>query len=170
MPPHFGQPPALLGCDNKILRWPGPFGFGFLSPQPPGIVGIGPSAEPKTRANESWSFLLLRTSLCEKLCTNPPCRQPPSLFSIPPRWRRQQSRTRQIALRPSPPTENQEISAGTCRPRPASGQACRGCRPGHTPPRHRRRLAQRCRSAPSSFPGCRSSRRPSGDYARHCGR
>ena len=25
-----------------ILRWPGPFGTGFLSPQPPGAVGIGP--------------------------------------------------------------------------------------------------------------------------------
>jgi hypothetical protein len=25
-----------------ILRWPGPFGTGFLSPQPPGVVGIGP--------------------------------------------------------------------------------------------------------------------------------
>src|ERR1019366_9266257 len=33
---------ALLGCENQILRWPGPFGSGFLSPQPPGVVGIGP--------------------------------------------------------------------------------------------------------------------------------
>src|SRR6266567_1785523 len=47
MPPHFRQPLALPGCDKKLLRWPGPFGFGFLSPQPPGIVGIGPIAGSK---------------------------------------------------------------------------------------------------------------------------
>src|SRR5258707_15874895 len=40
--PYFCQPPAPLGCDNITLRWPGPFGSGFLSPQPPGAVGIGP--------------------------------------------------------------------------------------------------------------------------------
>jgi hypothetical protein len=40
--PHFRQPPAPLSCDKVILRWPGPFGSGFLSPQPPGAVGIGP--------------------------------------------------------------------------------------------------------------------------------
>src|SRR5215217_3127872 len=40
--PYFRQPPAPLGCDKIILRWPGPFGSGFLSPQPPGAVGIGP--------------------------------------------------------------------------------------------------------------------------------
>src|SRR5438132_311875 len=40
--PHFRQPPAPLGCEKIILRWPGPFGSGFLSPQPPGAVGIGP--------------------------------------------------------------------------------------------------------------------------------
>src|SRR4029453_19377440 len=39
--PHFRQPPAPLGCDKMILRWPGPFGSGFLSPQPPGAVGVG---------------------------------------------------------------------------------------------------------------------------------
>jgi len=32
---------------NIALRWPGSFGFGFLSPQPPGIVGTGPSAAKK---------------------------------------------------------------------------------------------------------------------------
>ena len=40
--PHFRQAPAPLGCEKIILRWPGPFGSGFLSPQPPGAVGIGP--------------------------------------------------------------------------------------------------------------------------------
>src|SRR5882724_5855403 len=40
--PHFRPSPAALLCDKRILRWPGPFGSGFLSPQPPGVVGIGP--------------------------------------------------------------------------------------------------------------------------------
>ena len=44
IPPHFRQAPALLSCDKYMVRWPGPFGSGFLSPQPPGIVGIGPIA------------------------------------------------------------------------------------------------------------------------------
>src|SRR5688572_17675526 len=39
--PHFRPSPAPLACDKIILRWPGPFGSGFLSPQPPGAVGIG---------------------------------------------------------------------------------------------------------------------------------
>ena len=45
IPPHFRQAPALLSCDKYMVRWPGPFGSGFLSPQPPGIVGIGPIAQ-----------------------------------------------------------------------------------------------------------------------------
>src|ERR1700738_2722376 len=40
--PYFRPAPALLDCDKQILRWPGPFGAGFLSPQPPGAVRIGP--------------------------------------------------------------------------------------------------------------------------------
>jgi hypothetical protein len=40
--PHFRPSTALLDCEKVILRWPGPFGTGFLSPQPPGVVGIGP--------------------------------------------------------------------------------------------------------------------------------
>jgi hypothetical protein len=59
--PHFRQPPAPLGCDKKILRWPGPFGSGFLSPQPPGAVGIGPvrsGSYSRYWANESWSFFV----------------------------------------------------------------------------------------------------------------
>jgi hypothetical protein len=40
--PNFRQASAQLDCEKKILRWPGPFGSGFLSPQPPGVVGIGP--------------------------------------------------------------------------------------------------------------------------------
>jgi hypothetical protein len=45
--PFFRQPPAALDCEKNALRWPGSFGFGFLSPQPPGIVGTGPSAAKK---------------------------------------------------------------------------------------------------------------------------
>src|SRR6267142_5599888 len=40
--PNFRPATALLNCDKKLLRWPGPFSSGFLSPQPPGAVGIGP--------------------------------------------------------------------------------------------------------------------------------
>src|SRR5262245_27406036 len=57
--PHFCQPPAPLDCEKEILRWPGPFGSGFLSPQPPGAVGIGPvrsGSYSRHWANESWSF------------------------------------------------------------------------------------------------------------------
>src|SRR5437870_12044295 len=42
--PNFRQAAAKLDCETKSLRWPGPFGSGFLSPQPPGVVGIGPVA------------------------------------------------------------------------------------------------------------------------------
>jgi len=41
MPPYFRPSTALLNCDKEILRWPGPFDTGFLSPQPPGVAGIG---------------------------------------------------------------------------------------------------------------------------------
>jgi hypothetical protein len=40
--PHFRPSTALPDCKKEALRWPGPFGSGFLSPQPPGAVGIGP--------------------------------------------------------------------------------------------------------------------------------
>src|SRR6201989_1741461 len=58
--PNFRQSTALLDCEKKLLRWPGPFGSGFLSPQPPGVVRIGPVAvTPRHWANESWSFFFL---------------------------------------------------------------------------------------------------------------
>src|ERR1700730_2429691 len=47
MPPHFRPAPALLRCEKMILRWPGRIGCGFLSPQPPGAVGIGPVPQSK---------------------------------------------------------------------------------------------------------------------------
>src|SRR5882724_4301104 len=57
--PNFRPATALLNCDKESLRWPGPFSPGFLSPQPPGVVGMGPirrnSLSPSW-ANESWSF------------------------------------------------------------------------------------------------------------------
>jgi len=40
--PNFRPANAVLNCDKESLRWPGPFSPGFLSPQPPGAVGIGP--------------------------------------------------------------------------------------------------------------------------------
>ncbi len=45
IPPHFRPAPAPLDCEKKVLRWPGPFGSGFLSPQPPGVVRIGPISQ-----------------------------------------------------------------------------------------------------------------------------
>jgi hypothetical protein len=59
IPPYFRQATAVLRCEKTILRWPGPFGSGFLSPQPPGAVGIGPVPQRSLSpywANESWSF------------------------------------------------------------------------------------------------------------------
>jgi len=40
--PLFRLGPAALHCEKIRVRWPGPFGSGFLSPQPPGVVRIGP--------------------------------------------------------------------------------------------------------------------------------
>ena len=57
--PKFGQSPALLGCNKETLRWPGSFGFGFLSPQPPGIVGAGPNAEFTLGPTRVGPFLIL---------------------------------------------------------------------------------------------------------------
>jgi hypothetical protein len=42
MPPNFRLATALLDCEKDPLRGPGPFDSGFLSPQPPGVVGAGP--------------------------------------------------------------------------------------------------------------------------------
>src|SRR5579871_2041314 len=57
--PYFGQSPALLGWEKKTLRWPGSFGLGFLSPQPPGIVGAGPNAELTLGPTRVGPFLIL---------------------------------------------------------------------------------------------------------------
>src|SRR5579871_2902637 len=47
--PYFRPAGALLDCDKIRLRWPGPFDTGFLSPQPPGVVGTGSIAEQLIR-------------------------------------------------------------------------------------------------------------------------
>ena len=46
--PNFRLSAAVLDCEKEILRWPGPFGSGFLSPQPPGVVRIGPVRKKHT--------------------------------------------------------------------------------------------------------------------------
>jgi hypothetical protein len=63
MPPLFRQSPAPVPCDKRSLRWPGPFGSGFLSPQPPGIVGIGPIAGRLTGPTRVGPFLFFKDRL-----------------------------------------------------------------------------------------------------------
>ena len=65
MPPYFRPSTALLNCDKETLRWPGPFDTGFLSPQPPGVAGIGSIAVQIIPywANASWSFFFFRHPL-----------------------------------------------------------------------------------------------------------
>src|SRR3954463_9341362 len=59
IPPNFRQADAKLDCEKKSLRWPGPFGSGFLSPQPPGVVGIGPvAANSPARGQRNLVFFL----------------------------------------------------------------------------------------------------------------
>jgi len=69
--PYFRQPSAPLGCDKVILRWPGPFGSGFLSPQPPGAVGIGPIRRreliPTLGQRELVLFRLWAAFVCRRL-------------------------------------------------------------------------------------------------------
>src|ERR1700728_1586770 len=63
IPPYFRLSTALLDCDKNISRWPGPFGSGFLSPQPPGVVRIGPVrgiVYPHTGPTRAGPFLFER--------------------------------------------------------------------------------------------------------------
>ena len=154
--PNFRPATALLNCDKKLLRWPGPFSSGFLSPQPPGAVGIGPvrrgvNPEPGPTKVGPFSFL---GSAFDAAARRPRLngRQPSPTAPI--------SRTK----------NTREVSAAAYRPRRASDPASRDCRPGHRRPQHRRRRARYSRSARSSFRNCRSSRRPSGYCAPHCSR
>jgi hypothetical protein len=135
---------------NIALRWPGSFGFGFLSPQPPGIVGTGPSAAKKGQL--TLALFCLRMPLGRR--------------------RRRESATARSAhaIRITPDDFQKRISAARCRPRPAWDRACRDCRPGPAPRRRRRHHAPGCRAISSSFQALRSSHRPSRGYAPHCGR
>src|SRR5579872_5665311 len=56
IPPHFCPAPALLNWEKKTLRWPDPFGSGFLSPQPPESLGSGLFAEHGADESRSFSF------------------------------------------------------------------------------------------------------------------
>jgi hypothetical protein len=58
IPPHFRQPPASLNWEKQSLRWLGSFGLGFLSPQPPGVVGTGPTQRPHGDQRELVLFYL----------------------------------------------------------------------------------------------------------------
>ncbi|SDI68925.1 hypothetical protein SAMN05444171_3701 [Bradyrhizobium lablabi] len=154
--PYFCPSGAPLDCEKIILRWPGPFGSGFLSPQPPGAVGIGPvrrGVNPEPWANESWSFFVSGVALTFCLA--------PATF----RWPPASAGSRDIRSQ-----NTSELTAAAYRPRRASGPASRDCRPGHRRPRHRRRRARYSRSARSSFRNYRSSRPPSGGCAPHCSR
>jgi hypothetical protein len=157
--PNFRLSNALLGCDKQILRWPGPFGTGFLSPQPPGVVRIGPVRKKHTPILGQRELVLFlfglaphvaRVGIRARPSPGSPCEPPTSLAK--------QKRRRR------------SISEGTYRPRPASGPACRDCRPGYRPQRHRRPRGRYFPAARSSSRGCRSSRRPSAGCAPHCSR
>jgi hypothetical protein len=163
IPPYFRQATAPLGCDKILLRWPGPFGTGFLSPQPPGVVGIGPVRRivyPHTGPTKVGPFsfgVLDFPALTFK-------RSPTTITVIPGHassaWpcraiARQGSRNSVLSN-----DDDGKFSAAAYTPRRASGRACRGCRPGHRRPRHRRRPARCFPAARSSYWDCRSSRRP----------
>ena len=81
---------------------------------------------------------------------------------------------RATARLPKPASVSEEfeirVSAVRSWPRRASRPACRGCRPEHRRPRHRRRRGKYFPAEWSSFPHRRSSRRPSRDCAPHCSR
>ena len=177
MPPHFRPAPALLRCEKMILRWPGPFGSGFLSPQPPGVVRIGPVRKKHTPilGQRKLVLFLFGVTLFRLGSRRPVRRRPMSVLQ------RGQSRNGPVAskviglaTRKTSP-EKQEISVrpiseATYTPRPASGRASRDCRPGHRPPRHRRPRGRHFPAAQSSSRNCRSSRLPSAGYAPHCSR
>jgi hypothetical protein len=149
MPPNFRQATALLDCDKIILRWPGPFSSGFLSPQPPGAVGIGPVRRivyphlGPTRVGpfSFWGWVCRRIRFAMHISNG------------------RHSETRQARAR------NHEnpvglLNGATCRRRPASDRACRDCRPGRKQQRHRRLRGKCFPAAQSSCRRCRSSHPP----------
>jgi hypothetical protein len=154
--PNFRLSTALLDCEKRILRWPGPFGTGFLSPQPPGVVRIGPVRKKHTPILGQRELVLFLFGLsllrfpCWARVSAWPCEPQTGLAK------------RKVPVR--------SISEATYTPRPASGRACRDCRPGCRPQRHRPPRGRYFPAARSSSRSCRSSRRPSAGYAPHCSR
>ena len=149
--PNFRLSTALLDCDKGILRWPGPFGTGFLSPQPPGVVRIGPVRKKHTPILGQRELVLFLFGLsCWARVSVWPCEPQTGLAK------------QKVPVR--------SISEATYTPRPASGRACRDCRPGYRPQRHRFPRGRYLPAAPSSSRSCRSSLRPSTGYAPHCSR
>jgi hypothetical protein len=158
IPPYFRPPPAVLNCENILLRWPGPFGPGFLSPQPPGVVGIGPVRRivyPTLGQRKLVLFLFGGVRCRERLASfrrKAKTSEPDNPAVIGARVRARATRTEN--------DRSEEVSAATCRPRRASDRACRGCHPGHRPPRHRRLRGKYFPVARSSCRRSRSSRLP----------
>jgi hypothetical protein len=152
MPPLFRPSPAPVACDKGSLRWPGPFGSGFLSPQPPGIVGIGPIAGSLTGPTRVGPFLFCRRHFAYAIRAVAR-KQPPAVAS--------DARSSGFS---------DDVSAAWCRPRPAWGPACRDCRPGHRRPRRRRPCGRSRPPARSSFSSRHSSRRPSTGCEPRCSR
>ena len=119
------------------------------APSPPGSSGPGLTQQIKG-STSGWPFLFgprlrQKTKICE---------------SARPIGSRDPKHARRF----------HEISAATCRPRPAWGRACRDCHPGPGPRRRQPRHAPSCRAIRSSFPDFHSSRRPSRDCAPRCNR
>jgi hypothetical protein len=178
IPPHFRPSTALLGCEKDTLRWPGPFDSGFLSPQPPGVVGIGPIRRiiyPDIGPTRVGPFLFLETLFSFWTMNR-------RAFRVPPVDALSQRRSRPALsyllfehdlFRKTGAhffrTELQSSEA-RCKPRRASARACRGCRPGYRPPRHRCPRGKYFPAALSSCWHCRSSRRPSARCGPHCSR
>jgi hypothetical protein len=146
--PLFRQPPAALDCDKMHCVGPVLSVSDSSAPSPPG--SSGPALAQQKRAGVSWPFLFAQWTT---------------------ERRRRESATAESrrAIRITS-GDLREISAATCKPRPAWDRACRDRRPGQAPRHHRRHHAPRCRAIRSSFPVHRSSRRPSRGYAPHCGR
>jgi hypothetical protein len=170
-----------------MVRWPGPFGTGFLSPQPPGVVRIGPVRDEHTPALGRRKLVLflfcfffgfpllgsrfrsdsrrLRTASVHRLSTAAANHHGRALAGP--------LRCKAIGLATRPAQQKvsaRSISEARYMPRPASGRAFRDCRPGYRPPRHRHPRGKHFPAARSSSRSCRSSRRPSAGYAPHCSR
>jgi hypothetical protein len=184
--PKFRLSTALLDCEKQILRWPGPFGTGFLSPQPPGVVRIGPVRKKYTPILGQRELVLFLFGLAFRLDFGRLRIGSAKRYVTALRqWHRSVTTDRVAAgarckqghrpceLQTGLATQKvsvRSISEATYMPRPASGRACRGCRPGYRPQRHRCPRGRYFPAARSNSRSCRSSRRPSAGYAPHCSR